>query len=147
MYHYNPDTPLRSAYIAALQAFISGVPVYPDKVPKSADIPTQYILITTQTTTRTAVAKPTDLSEQSDNFGWLCNIVFDIQVIGPSGFSNPGAVDYIFEQLINVAENITVNDWAVKSRVFVQSRLLNIDTPDNYINRKVVTYQHWIDKL
>lgn len=145
MYHNTPDIPLRTAYIGAIKAFIYGVPVYPDKVPKSVQIPESYILISTQTNIRTAVSKPT--SDQSDNYEWLSNIVFDIQNFSPSGFSNPGAVDYIFNQLVQVCENINVDGWAVKSRVFIQSRPLNIDTATNFINRKVLTYQHWLIKL
>jgi hypothetical protein len=141
---YSPDIPLRTAYISAIK-IATGLEVYPDNVPKSVTVPTQYILITSQTNVRTAVAKPT--FTLSDNYDWLSNIVFDIQYFSPSGYSNPGAVDIIYEQIINVAENILVPGWAVKSRIFVQSRPLNISTATNYINRKVLTYSHWLQKL
>lgn len=147
MYHYNPNIAVRTAYISALTEFISGVPVYPDVVPKNVTIPTSYILISSQTNTRTAVAKPTEASEKADNYEWLSNIVFDVQSFSPSGYSNPGAVDYICEQVINVAENFSMDGWTVKSRVFVQSRPLNINTATNFINRQVITYQNWLQKL
>lgn len=141
---YSPDVPLRTAYIAAIQT-ATGLSVYPDRVPKSAATPTQYVLITSQANVRTAIAKPTNTL--SDNYGWLSNIVFDIQCLSLAGYSNPGAVDAIYEKIVNVAENIIVPGWAIKSRVFVQSQPLNIDTATNFINRKVLTYSHWIEKL
>ncbi|ASU34412.1 hypothetical protein [Mucilaginibacter xinganensis] len=143
---YSPDKPLRTAYITALQ-IATGVGVFPDLVPKNIQTPTSYILLTSQTKTRIAVAKPTASSNLSDNFGWLSSIVFDIQYFSPSGFSNPGAVDDIEQQIINVAETVEVPGWAIKSRVQVQSIPLPVNTPTNYINRRVLTYQHWIEKL
>lgn len=143
---YSPDAPLRTAYIAALET-ATGLGVYPDDVPKSIPVPNSYILIGSQTKNRTAVAKPTDQSGLSDNFGWNSTIVFDIQFFSPAGYSNPGAVDAIEEQVINIAETITVPGWVIKSRIQVQSRPLPISTAVNYINRKVLTYQHWIEKL
>jgi hypothetical protein len=143
---YTPDKDLRTAYIAALQT-ATGLGVFPDGVPKTTVTPKAYILITSQTKTRTAVSKPTSVTNTSDNFGWLASIVFDIQYFSPSGFSNPGAVDDIEAQVINVAETLQVSGWAIKSRVQIQSRPLNVNTPTNYINRKVLTYQHWIEKL
>lgn len=141
---YSPDTHLRTAYLAALQT-ATGLPVFADLVPKSTDVPTAYILITSQTKTRTAVAKPT--GEIYDNYDWLASIVFDIQFFSPAGFANPGAVEAIEEQIINVAENIVVADWVIKSRVQIQSRPLPVTTATNYINRRVLTYQHWLQKL
>lgn len=140
-----PEKPLRTAYIAALQT-ATGLGVFPDGVPKSATTPTAYILITSQTKTRTAIAKPTVATNPADNFGWLASIVFDIQFFSPSGFSNPGAVDNIEEQVINVAETITVSGWDVKTRVQVQSMPLPVNTSTNFINRRVLTYQHWMQK-
>lgn len=147
MYQYDPDPVLRTAYIAALSNFIEGVPIYVDLVPKSAGTPLLYILITSQTTVRTNVSKPTNLSDPSDNFGWLSSIVFDVQNVSQAGFSNPGPVDYVIGQIVNVAENLMIDGWAVKSRVFVQSRPLNVATATNFINRKVLTYQHWLEKI
>lgn len=141
---YSPEKPLRTAYIAALKT-ATGLDIFADLVPKSAGTPTAYILITSQTKTRTAVAKPTD--SLSDNFDWLASIVFDIQYLSPSGFSNPGAVEDIEQQVINVAETVLVPGWAIKSRVQVQSTSLNINTATNFINRRVLTYQHWMNKL
>lgn len=143
---YNPDKPLRTAYLVALQA-ATGVGVWTDGIPKSVPVPISYILITTQTRTRTAVAKPTDNSGLSDNFGWLSGITFDINVISPAGFSNPGAIDDLIEKVINVAENILVPGWCIKSRVYFNTSPLNLSTPTSYINRKTVIYQHWIEKL
>lgn len=143
---YTPEKPLRTAYIAALQ-IATGLNVYADLVPKTNPTPTAYILITSQTKTRTAVAKPTTQSNLSDNFGWLASLVFDIQYFSPSGFSNPGAVDDIEEQVINVAESIEVDGWSIKSRIQVQSTPLPINTATNYINRRVLMYNHWMEKL
>jgi|ERR1700744_925910 len=143
---YTPEKPVRTAYITALQ-IATGLGVFPDLVPKSTATPTAYILLTSQTKTRTAVAKPTGQTNLSDNFGWLTSIVFDIQYFSPSGYSNPGAVDDIEQQVINVAETIEVPGWAIKSRVQVQSTPLPVNTPINFINRRVLTYQHWMEKL
>lgn len=141
-----PEKPLRTAYIGALQT-ATGLNIYADLIPKTNTTPTAYILITSQTKTRTAVAKPTSQSNLSDNFGWLASLIFDIQYFSPSGFSNPGGVNDIEEQVINVAESIEVDGWVIKSRIQVQSMSLPINTATNYINRRVLTYQHWIEKL
>lgn len=143
---YSPEKPLRTAYLAALKT-ATGLGVFPDLVPKSTPTPTAYILITSQTKNRTAVAKPTANTNLSDNFGWLTSIVFDIQYLSPTGFSNPGAVEDIEQQVINVAETILVPGWAIKSRVQVQSTPLPVNTATNYINRRVLTYNHWMEKL
>lgn len=143
---YTPEKPLRTAYIAALKT-ATGLGVFPDLFPKNIPTPTAYILLTSQTKTRTAIAKPTQDSNLSDNFGWLASIVFDINYFSQSGYSNPGAVDDIEQQIINVAETLQVPGWAVKSRVQIQSTPLPINTPTNFINRRVLTYQHWIEKL
>lgn len=140
---YNPDKPLRTSYATAIMAV--GIQAFADLIPEQVSTPSSYILIHSQSKVRTAVAKPTD--SVSDNFNFIATIVFDINVISPSGFANPGEADDIEEVIINLAENITVNGWAIKSRVFVQSLPLPVKTATNYINRKVVTYQHWMEKL
>lgn len=140
----SPDAPLRTAYLAALEA-ATGIDVWAGGVPKTAVPGNAYILLTTQTKTRTAVAKPT--GALSDNFDWLASITIDITVVSPSGFANPGALDALEEKVINVAENIMVPLWCIKSRVYFNTQELPLSTSVNYFNRRTIIYQHWIQIL
>lgn len=140
----NPDKPLRTAYIAALKT-ATGLDIWVKNVPKSAVIANQYILIATQTKNRTAIAKA-DIN-LSDNFDWLCSIEFQLVNISLSGFANPGANDDLEQLVIEVTENILVPGWAVKSRDLLQETNLDLQTPESFIERKIITYTHWVAKL
>lgn len=142
-FKFNPDKYLRAAYGQALQGF--GYTIYADSVPKPLNVGDTYILITSITRVRTQSAKPTD--GVNDNWSWLANITFDINVLTPSGFANPTAAEDIEENIINTAEQLEISGWTIKSRVQVQSRPLPINSPTTYVNRRVLTYQHWIDQL
>src|ERR1700761_3724089 len=121
------DIPLRTAYKAAL-ASATGLSVWVKKVPKTAStIPDQYILITTQSKTRTAIAKADQTI--TDNYDWLASIEFQIVNNSISGMANPGANDVIEPLVINVADTIQVPGWSVKSRDLLQQTDLDIDTP------------------
>lgn len=141
----NPNKPLRTAFISALKV-AGNVEVWSKLVPRNVKpIPDQYILITTQTKTRVAVAKPTD--QLYDNFNWLVSTTIDMYNFSPAGYSNPGKNDDLEELITLAIENILVPGWAIKSRIFVQSLDLDVNTTENFIERRVITYQHWIEKL
>jgi hypothetical protein len=140
----NPNKPIRIAYIAALNGF---VPVFAKNVPRNITVPDQFILITTQTKTRVNSSKPTIYSGLSDNFGWQVNTVLDLNSFSPAGYANPGRNDDLEELVVQAIENILVPAWTVKSRVFVQSLDLDIATATNYIERRVITYSHWMEQL
>lgn len=139
---FNPDKYIRAAYINQLSGFAA---IYADAIPKSSAIGDKYILITSITKTRTQAAKPT--SELGDNWTYLVNIVFDINVISPAGYANPTSVEDIEENIVNVAETILIGGWAIKSRVLIQSIPLPVKTPTSYVNRRILTYQHLISAL
>lgn len=141
-FKFNPDKYIRTAYSDALGIYY---PIYADIVPKVVVIGDKYIIISSIVKTRTAVAKPTDTV--ADNWGWLATVTFDINSISPSGYSNPTSVEDIEENIVNAAEQLQVPGWAVKSRVQIQSRPLNLNTPTMYINRRVLSYAHWMEQL
>jgi hypothetical protein len=134
----NPNTPLRAGYIAAIKSDIPDTPVWAKKVPRSiSPLPAEYILITSQTLNRTAIGK--------DCWEWLCSIVVDIVFQGPLGFSNTEKVDTIEEKVINAIEsNLQVEGFQVKSVDLVQSITLDAETPTQSVERRVLTYEHWV---
>jgi hypothetical protein len=134
----NPNAPLRNAYLTAWAA--TGLPVWAKKVPKSAVIPKQYILITSQTKQRTEVSK--------DCFEWLCQIVVDIIYVGAAGYASPIKNDDIEEIGVNAIQaGIVVAGFDVKSYDFIQSLDLDIETDTQSIERRVITYEHWLQQI
>ena len=135
MQYLDPNTALRTAYLSALAGI--GVPGWAKKVPKNAEIPSNYYLITSQTLNRTEVGK--------DCFEWLCSIVVDVIYRGTPGYASPVQTEAIEAEVISAIENgITVAGFSVKSTDFVDSVNLDEETETQSIERRVITYQHWL---
>lgn len=131
---------MRGAYVTAL-AVATGVPVWSKKVPKDVDpIPLKYILITSQTKNRTEVDK--------DGFEWLCTITVDIYNVNEAGYSSIVNLDDIEENVINtIEEEIQIPGFITKSTVLFDSRDLETETASQSIERRILTYQHWLNNI
>lgn len=137
---YDPNTPLQKSYIDAIK-IATDLSGWPNRVPiDTKSIPLQYFLIATQTKNRTAISK--------NNWEWLCTIVVDIIYAGGRGFSSPVKNNTVEAQIISAIEGgISVEGFYVKSRELISSIPLNIDTNTQYLERTVLTYQHWLGQI
>lgn len=141
----NPNEPLRAAYVEAIQT-ATGLQVWAKKVPKDVVIPDQYIIINSQSKTLTEEYK--NLSAPplvANKFEWLCTITLDLYNINLAGFGDPAINDAIEALVISaVQDGIEVDGFEVKSYSFIDSIDLDIETDTQSIERRVVTYQHWL---
>ena len=135
----NPNTPIRKAHIAAFAPI--GIPVWAKKVPKNTKpIPKLYILISSQTKNPTARDK--------DGFEWLCSIVIDIVSILESGYSKPELLDNIEEQVVEIIESeIDIPGFINKEVRLVDDRDLDDETSTQSIERRILTYQYWVNNV
>lgn len=135
----NPDEPLRTAYIAALS---SVQPIWSGVVPKTSVQDRSYTVLGAQT------KNPTEKGKEGC-MEWLCNITIDIYSISPAGYSAKSVNDNSEEQIIDIIEQgITVEGFMVKSTDFIDSVPFNIiQTPTQSIERRSITYQHWLAQI
>lgn len=140
MIYKSPDTPLRVAYINAIKAVNPTLPVWAKKVPKGVTVPNLYVLISSQSKNATERSK--------DCWEWLCTINIDIFYKNLQGYSDTVKVDNAEAQVIIAIENgINVQGFSVKSINLLDSNDLDIETPTESIERRVLTYEHWICQI
>lgn len=133
----NPNKYIRQAYINGLQGI---APIWEKKVPKNATVPNKYFLISTQTRRET--------ERKKCDYEWMCSIVIECISIQALGFGNSEPIDDLEESLISfVDSDITVAGFDVKETFFIDSIPLDTETPTNSIYRRVVTYEHWLNRL
>lgn len=142
----NPNEPLRAAYVSKIKAALGTIPVWAKKLPKDKPNADQYVLIMSQTKRRTEEYK--SLGEEplvANKFEWLCTINIDINNINQAGFAKPMNNDNVEETIINAIQSgITVPGFSVKSYDFIDSNDLDVETATQSIERRVITYQHWL---
>jgi hypothetical protein len=134
----NPNTPIRTALIAALNRI---APVYVKKVPKSVTtIPNQYILINSQTK---------DPAERSKcGFEWLCTVNIEMVNLNTSGYANPIKNDEVEALVIEAIEaGLTIADFDNKEWLFINSIDLDVETPSQSIERRILTYSFWLQQV
>jgi len=134
----NPDKYLRTAYVDALRPALTGVNVWAKKIPKDVTpLPKRYVLITSQTKSRTEVSKGC--------YEWLCSIMVDVFNVNVAGYAKPENNDDYEEIIIDTIESgIVVPFFQVKSYDFIDSIDLDIETPAQSLERRVIVYQHWL---
>lgn len=135
----NPNQNIRIAHIKAFEPI--GLKVWAKKVPKDVvPVPNQYILITSQ-------SKRT-FADDKDGHEWLCTIVIDIVSVIESGFSSPKTLDFYEEQILGIIENeIPIEDFINKEVTLVDSTDLDSETQTQSIERRVLTYQYWVNNV
>lgn len=142
----NPNEPLRQAYVNLLRE-ATNLPVYAKMLPKDINPhPAQYIIVSSQTKNITERSKNLKGAiAVVDKFEWDCTIVVDINSVSLAGNSKPEKNDRI-EQIVTDAihSGINVNGFDVKSYDIVQSTDLDIQTPTQFIERKIITFNHWL---
>jgi|GEM_PF-3108160 len=142
----NPNKPLRTAYVNKLRT-ATNLPVYAMLLPKDIKpVPKQYVLISSQTKNITEESKNlTGAPLEANKFEWLCTITIDINYVSENGFAKPEKNDGIEELIVAaIQEGIQVSGFTVKSYQFFSSVDLDIATQTQYIERRMVTYQHWL---
>ncbi|NGM63505.1 hypothetical protein G5B30_16470 [Sphingobacterium sp. SGG-5] len=136
----NPNKYIRDAWISAFKT-ATGLRVWGKLVPKDVNpIPNRYILISSQSKNRFAVAK--------DCYEWLCTINVEIINITPQGFVKTVTVDDIEETILNTVEiGITVPGFTVKLvRLAGPPVDMDIDTETEMIERRIISYELWFNK-
>lgn len=135
----NPDKYIRKAYIDAL-SLATGLTVYDKGVPKDTDIlPDEYIVIRSQTKQRTSISKSL--------WEWNSQITIDIISVNELGYYSTLKVDdYEQSAITSIESGLTIANFNNKSTRFIDSVPLDIDTKTNTINRKVLVYEHWLNR-
>jgi len=135
----NPNKYIRTAHITALAGI--GASVWAKKVPKDTKpIPKKYVLITSQSKNTTA--------EDKDGFEWLCTIVIDIISILEPGYSKPEIVDDLEEQINEIVlAEIAIPGFINKEVRLIDSRDLDAETSSQSIERRVLTFQYWVNNV
>lgn len=137
----NPDKYIRKAYVDALSS-ATGLNVWNKGIPKDVEVlPDTYIILRSQTKQRTSVSKQL--------WEWQSQITIDIVSVNELGYNSTVVVDNIEQTVMNTIESgLTFGGgFNNKSTRFIDSVPLDIDTPTNTINRKVVIYEHWLNKV
>lgn len=132
----NPDKYVRLAYKTPLETVAE---VFEKKVPKDGIIRNKYYLISTQ--------KKNEIERSKDGYEWLVSIVIECVSIQDLGFASSVSINDMEEHLISVVDSgLNIAGFDLKETTFVDSIPLDIDTPTNSIYRRVVTYQHWLNR-
>lgn len=135
----NPNKYIRAGVIPMLKTATGLTGVWHKKVPKTViPTPDKYILVTSQTKNRFAVAK--------DCYEWLCTLNIDIHNINPQGFTETSAVDDIEENVLNAMTGVTVAGFTVKLVALSNSIDLDVESNEYSIDRRVLTYELWLNR-
>lgn len=136
---YNPDKYIRKAYIDAIES-ATGLSVFDTSIPKDVQpLPKQYILITAQSKQRTSISKQL--------WEWQCQVRVDIVSVNDMGYHSSVSVEDIEEIVINTIEaGLTIQNFNNKSTRFLDSTPLPTETTTQSIDRKIVDYEHWLNR-
>ncbi len=143
----NPSKYIRVAYIQALEV-ATGVKVWHRMVPKNVSpIPSAYIILDSQTKNETVNAKPSEGSEGGTYFEWSTTIDVNIYRINEKGYSSAAIVDDLEQIVINVIRSgVIVPNFRNKDTRILESISLDAETSTQSIDRRVVKFEHWLDR-
>lgn len=131
----SPDLQIRTALYNGLNGI--GIPTFVKRVPKNDQIPLNYVLISSQGKTATERSKC--------GFEWLCSVNLDIIYTSPTGYAAPRQIDEVEISVIEFIENgFNMPSFDLKSIEQISSVDLDIETPTQFIERRVLTYQFWV---
>lgn len=142
----NPNKPLRQAYVTLLRE-ATNLPVYAKMLPKDINPPpAQYIIINNQPKNETEPSKNLKGVRPAINKNeWDCFIEVDINAVSLTGYAKPEKNDQVEELVLNAVKNeLNVPGFDVKSAVLFQSTDLDIQTQTQFIERKIITFNHWL---
>lgn len=135
----NPDKYIREAYISALSSatgltvFDTGIPINMEPLPKT------YIILRNQS--------KNPFSRDKESWEWLCSLTIDIVDVNEKGYNSSVNVDDIEGQVITIIEaGITILGFKTKFTRYVDTVSLPVETPTQTIARKVVIYEHWLNR-
>lgn len=134
----NPNKYIRQAIITGLQPY--GYSVWYKRVPKSVvPTPTSYILIDSQSKQEAYDAK--------ECFEWLCQVNINIWIVGQQGFPPTTTMDDIEEKVITAMKGIQDNKGLIKRKPkLINQTELSVETDTNSIERRILTYEIWVNK-
>lgn len=127
----NPSKYIRASIIQAL----APLPVWSNLVPKTANTPQAYALITSMGLQETARAK--------DCYEWEVSFNIDVFYRGVLGQDYSAAIDDIVEDIIPKMKSLTSPTVQIKNVYLEFQNDLSFNTSTNSINRKVLNYSVW----
>lgn len=142
----NPSKYIRLAYITALE-LATGVKVWHRMVPKNVVVPASYIILDSQTKNETVNAKPSEGGEGGTYFEWLCTLDVNIYKINEKGYSSAAVVDDLEQIVINVIRTgVSIPNFRNKDTRILESIALDAETDTKSIDRRIVKFEHWLDR-
>jgi len=139
---------LRKSYLEILTPLL-GIVGFDTSIPIDYDpLPTEYFLVSDVTRTPTQYGKGNSSTvtafRQSENRIFM-NV--DICVINELGFHSSLSVENIIEVVIDaISTSLNPDGYYVKETKVVNTVPLHIVTDTQNIQRKVVSFEHWISK-
>lgn len=132
----NPNKYIRQGIINAIGG---AVPVYYKRVPKTIATPANYIIINSQTKQESFRAKKC--------WEWLCQVNIDIWSVGTQGMPPNVSVDDLEETVLNAMESMQVTGGFTTNYCDLINDIdLSVETDTHSIERKVLTYEIWLNK-
>lgn len=137
---------VRLAYISLIQS-VTGLDCYDQSIPIDLQpLPDTYVLITTDNKNETSPGKPSI----SDLTAFNCTEInyattVDIVSVSEKGFVSNVVVEDIETAIVNAIKTmLSVPGIMVKNTVLVNSQPLPVETPTSTVQRKVLSFQHWL---
>lgn len=136
---YNPDKYIRKAYIDAIE-LATGLTGYDTDIPKDVlALPKQYFIIRGQSKQRTSISKQL--------WEWDCQVTIDLVSVNDLGYHSSASVDDIEQTVLTIIESgLVIPNFNNKSTRFVDSVPMPVDTLTESIDRKVIIYEHWLNR-
>lgn len=132
----NPNKYIRQAIISALP----GIQVFYKRIPKNIATPVQYIILNSQTKQQFARAK--------DCYEWICQVNIDCWVHGVQGMPPSTAVDDLEESVLSVMDGVQVTGSFTTKYVKLLNQVdLSLETSTESVERRILTYEIWLNKL
>lgn len=129
----NPNKHVRKSIIDAL----SPIKVYSNRVPKTANNPTQYILISSMGKNEYAICK--------NGNEWQVNLNLEFFYVGNLGFDYTSILDDMVEVAIPKMKLLRSDSVKIKNVFLESERDMSFDTATNSVNRRIITYNIWCD--
>lgn len=143
----SPDKYLRAAYITALES-ATGLKVWHKRIPKNVAAPPKYIILDSLSKNETLIAKPTEGENKNTYFEWSCTVDVNIYNVNVSGYSNAAQVDDVEQKVISIVRSgIEVPNFKNRDTRILESLDLSAETTTQSIDRKMVKFEHVLDRV
>jgi len=143
----NPDKYLRAAYITALES-ATGLKVWHKRIPKNVTAPSKYIILDSLSKNETLIAKPSEGENKNTYFEWACTVDVNIYNVNVAGYSNAAQVDDVEQKVISIVRSgIEIPNFKNRDTRILESLDLSAETTTQSIDRKMVKFEHVLDRV